>query len=251
MNDLEWGIQLWDFKDVKTLIDEFLDLYHQRPIYNNKGGMMSTHLFWTWYVVKKVKPKYIIESGVYKGQGTWILSKACPNAKIYSIDPNLAQRIYIDENVTYYSKDFNLIDWSGVDPQETFCFFDDHQNAYARLQQMKWMGFKKAMFEDNYPINQGDCYSCKKILSECGLSVNGKVKIEANKAHARYFCNNIKTYTTLPPLFQNENTRWGDKWDNINYPTPVPLFSNEDIDAYPILKDEADGYTWICYVELK
>ena len=49
-NILNWGEQLWDFKDAITLLDEFLELYEKRPIINNTGGMLSTHLFWTWYI---------------------------------------------------------------------------------------------------------------------------------------------------------------------------------------------------------
>lgn len=250
MDELNLGIQLWDFEDVKLLTDEFIDIYNKRPVYNNNGGMNSAHLFWTWYALKKLKPKYIIESGVFKGNGTWLMEKACPDANIFSIDIDLSQRVYISEKVTYFTKDFNLIDWSGLNPEDTLCFFDDHQNAYMRLQQMKWMGFKKAMFEDNYPISQGDCYSCKKILSECGLIINEKVEIEPTSSHAKYFKDNIKTYTTFPPLFKNKKTRWGDDWDDEKYPTPNPIFGDKDIDKYKVLKDESTGYTWICYVEM-
>ena len=58
---LNYGTQIWEFEDVDKLIEEFLDLYEKRPIQNNKGGMLSAHLFWVWYVIKKLKPKNIIE----------------------------------------------------------------------------------------------------------------------------------------------------------------------------------------------
>jgi len=248
--DLNLGKQLWDYKDVRGLIGEFLSLYDRRPIDNNQGGMSSTHLFWTWYVLRKLKPANIIESGVFKGQGTWLMRNVCPDAKIYSLDPNLEPRAYIDVNTIYSTEDFSMIDWGGLS-EDTLCFFDDHQNAYSRLQQMKWMGFKRAMFEDNYPVTQGDCYSCKKILSGCGLKIKGSVKIKPTGTHAKYFRDNVKTYTTFPPLFKNEKTRWGDDWNDINYPTPEPVFGDEDISKYPVVKKEAGGYTWICYVELE
>lgn len=212
--------------------------------------MTSTHLFWTWYIFKKLQPANIIESGVFKGQGTWMMLNACPKAKIFSIDPDLSQRIYIDKKVTYFSKDFNLIDWKNINLDKTICFFDDHQNAYVRLQQMKWMGFKKAIFEDNYPISRGDCYSCKKILSKCGFSIDGIEKIEPNATHAEYLMKNIKTYTTLPPLYKCRKTRWGDDWDEMNYPTPKSIFTEHEIEKYEIIKKEANNYTWICYIEL-
>lgn len=277
MDRLNFGEQIFSFSDIdwEKAIDEFLDIYQKRPIADNAGGMLSPHMFWTWYVLRTLSPKYIIESGVYKGQGTWLMLQACPDAKVFSIDPELSQREYINEAVTYFSDDFSLINWKDyVEPTETFCFFDDHQNAYTRLQQMKWMGgFSQAMFEDNYPATQGDCYSLKKVFSESGFKMAacrpqgfiGKLKhsikknlgvlegseIKANTAHAYYTLQNIESYTTFPPLFKNEDTRWGDKWSGENYLTPEPILGNDEMGKYKILKEEAYAYTWICYVRLK
>ncbi len=250
VNELNYGKQQWDFKDVNDEIDEFMELYKKRPIISNRGGMLSTHSFWTWYVFRKINPKNIIESGVFKGQGTWLFRQACPDANIFSIDPVLEKREYIDKDVTYFTEDFGLIDWDKyLDTKDTFIFFDDHQNAYTRLQQMKWMGFFQAMFEDNYPEKQGDCYSLKKIFAESGFE--GKNIIPPNAAHVNYVKRNIETYITLPPLFKPEMTRWGDKWDNINYPTQEAILIKDKIEKYPIIKEEAGAYTWICYVKLK
>lgn len=264
MNELTYGKQVWDFEDVNDVIDEFMDIYSKRPISNNQGGMLSAHLFWAWYVVKKLKPVNIIESGVYKGQGTWVFRQAHPSIRIFSIDPSLSARVYIDEKATYFSEDFSLIDWKEyLDPRETLIFFDDHQNAYERLLQMKWMGFDQAMFEDNYPAGHGDCYSIKKIFAESGHG--GGVKtfrlrrhfrstceevIRPNKVHAQYVKSNIETYTTFPPLYKPEITRWGDTWDEINYPTAMGILSVEKLEQYPLIKEEAKNYTWICYVKL-
>lgn len=63
--------------------------------------------------------------------------------------------------------------------------------------------------------------------------------------------NNIETYTTFPPLFKNAKTRWGDEWNDEKYLTALPIFQELDKGRYPILEQEADGYTWICYVKLK
>jgi hypothetical protein len=120
MEEIQYGKQRWNFSDVKSEIAEFLELYEKRPIKNNQGGMTSTHLFWTWYVCRKLNPESIIESGVFKGQGTWLFRQACPNAKIFSIDPCLEVRTYIDTEVRYFTEDFNLIEWNQyLNPQNT------------------------------------------------------------------------------------------------------------------------------------
>lgn len=61
---------------------------------------------------------------------------------------------------------------------------------------------------------------------------------------------NIETYTELHPLFKEEFTRWGDEWNEENYPTAAPILGVEDIERYKLLKEEAKSYTWICYVKL-
>lgn len=249
---LNFGLQPWCFADVREKLKEFLELNMHRPVENNKGGMKSTHLFWTWYAVNKIQPDNIIESGVFKGQGTWILRQAAPNAEIFSIDPNLNKRVYIDKEARYFTDDFSIIDWGTyIRGGETLCFFDDHQNAYLRLQQMHWIGFQHAIFEDNYPSIQGDCYSIKKVLSGSGLKKDSTEIVKPNCSHANMLLRRLETYTTFPPLCKLSKTRWGDKWDDENYPTPKAIFDNDEIQEYPLIFDEAGDYTWICYVKLK
>ena len=39
MNDLKWGVQSWDISEAKYMLDEFLELYGERPLKNNGGGV--------------------------------------------------------------------------------------------------------------------------------------------------------------------------------------------------------------------
>ena len=52
-------------------------------------------------------------------------------------------------------------------------------------------------------------------------------------------------------LIMIETTRWGDARDNIKYPTKEPLLANQEKQNFPIFFEEADCYTWICYMELQ
>jgi hypothetical protein len=117
----------WSREDLKTAISEFSELYENRPIKDNNGGMKSGHMFPAWYVVKKLKPKYLIESGVWKGLGTWFFEQASPETKIISIDPAPHFRVYSSPNVTYQTLDFLKTDWSHIPKEEAMVFFDDHQ----------------------------------------------------------------------------------------------------------------------------
>ena len=88
---------------------------------------------------------FIIESGVWKGQSTWLIENTCPNSKLLCIDPNLYYRNYISKKAEYTN-----IDWKNLDiknTENTLCFFDDHQNALERVQSAIKRGFKHLIFE--------------------------------------------------------------------------------------------------------
>lgn len=150
------------------LLEEFLDLYKARPLRTNRGGMGINHSYALFFVLRKLMPNYVIESGVFKGQSTWLIEHALPRAEIFSLDPLPGLREYTSSRVTYLVEDFDGVDWSALDAEQTVCFFDDHQSAFSRLKAMKWWGFKHAVFEDNYPLSQGDCYSMRQVLSGVG-----------------------------------------------------------------------------------
>jgi len=86
---------------------EFLDIYEKRPISNNLWGMRSHGMFFLWYLLKQIQPDLVIESGVYRGQSTWMIGQAAPDAKIIAIDPDLTKRIYVSKNATYRTGDFS------------------------------------------------------------------------------------------------------------------------------------------------
>lgn len=249
---VEIGKAPWANIELKKEIPEFQKLYKTKPIKHNAGGMLSPHMFATWCIINQLKPKNIIESGVWKGQGTWLLESICPNAKIYSLDPNLHYREYISKNVSYLDQDFSKIDWKkyNLDPQNTLLFFDDHQNAFERFKEGVRFGFKHFIFEDNYPTDRGDCYSLKKVFSHSGHKDNdGKTQIEPNSDDENWLRKNICVYQEFPPLFKRSKTRWKDKWNNSNYPTPEPILSNLDSLKYLKFFKESKFYTWLCYVK--
>lgn len=49
------------------MLDDFLNIYVNRPIKDNKGGMNSVHCFATYFLLKNKNLPNIIESGIWKG----------------------------------------------------------------------------------------------------------------------------------------------------------------------------------------
>lgn len=262
------GSPPWTFDQMRAALEEFAALYQTRPIRDNQGGMRAPHAFLSWFVLRTLQPKVIIESGVWRGQGTWLFEQACPRATLHCIDLNLDRIEYRSKSATYYDHDFATIDWNDLPRDDTLVFFDDHQNYYQRALTSKWFGFTHLIFEDNYPPNCGNCYSLKQAFAHAGFTGarEGRRKdrlksilglgslpstVAPNAIDARYLEENLDCYCELPPVFQLEATRWGDAWTNDKYPTPEPLLKRITHPYEQVYFDEGRFYTWIAYARLK
>jgi len=244
----------WDRTDIFNHLDEFKALYESRPIPNNEGGMKSPHMFPAWYIIKKLKPKFLIESGVWQGLGTWFFQQASPDTKIFAIDPEPRFRVYDSYTVEYQTEDFLDTDWeSKLNPLETLVFFDDHQNCLPRLKRCKELGFKRVIVEDNYPVNQGDCYTPKKILSRKDYVIDVAGEVTKHKHQPEdydFMLKNLSFYQEMPPIFKADTTRWGDSWEGEDYNTSKALLTEHNVLEYQTFFYEKQDYTWISYIEL-
>ena len=233
-----------------TFLDEFNILYSRRPIEDNSGGMKSAHLFPLYCYLQIMKPELIIESGVYKGQGTWFIRECCPYSKIVSIDISFGNLKVRDDKTIYMEKDISQIGLKEIvkdyDIDKVLIFFDDHQDFNKRLELLLECGIKNLIFEDNYPFNQGDCISPKKIVEPFDFYVNENlIKLD----NRDYILSKIEHYEEFPPIFKDNKTRWGNEW---LYKTRDPLLSDDDdVKKYNVFYNERFDYTWICYLKLK
>ena len=154
------NIPNWKNEELISELDNFSKIYETRPIKNNINGMQFPHMFATYFILKKINPSFVIESGVFKGQSTWLIENTLPNSKILSIDIDLTQRTYISKKAKYSNLDFKYHDFSNI-PDDTLVFFDDHVSHYERLMQAKFFNIKNIILEDNYSENKGDFYCIK------------------------------------------------------------------------------------------
>ena len=171
MNSFQKNPLLFETEELKDSFKKFLEIYEKRPFKSNTGGMRLSHCFAFYLFLKKIKPPLIVESGVLRGQGTWLIENICPNAEIICIDIYPHKRIYTSKKAKYYSKDFKYLDWTNI-PENSLAFFDDHQNAVDRLIYAKWCGFKHLIFEDNFADSSEPCdtYSLKRAFSNSGFT---------------------------------------------------------------------------------
>ncbi len=231
------GTPPWTREQMLADLDAFAALYARRPVRDNQGGMRAPHMFAAWFMARRLRPALIVESGVWKGQGTWLLEQACPDAELVCIDIDLSRRQYVSPRARYSTQDFSLHAWEG-DMGRALAFFDDHQDAPARLEQSLRAGIRDLIFEDNYPPGQGDCVSLKQTFARRG-------------ALASVLQKHIEIYQEFPPVIQTATTRWNTPWTPDTHPTPPPLLDRPREAAHAVFQDEAQAYTWICYVRLK
>lgn len=276
----------WSNEQILKFLNKFIKLEKLKPIKNNKYGVKFPHMFGLYFFLKKIKPKFVVESGIYKGQTTWLIEKTLPKAKVLSIDINLKSRSYISKsrNVKYSDLDFSSQNFEKI-PKNSLVFFDDHQNCYKRLQEAYFFGFKHVIFEDNYPPGIGDFYSLSHVINGAGSTgkkmsykdilivlykigsnlIKRKINpnhntfidlynwglndVVKNKKDVSNLNKVVEDYFIFPPIFKKKYTRWGEKWSL--YKTKKPLFNENKKKKYPEIYKEADSYNWITYVKLK
>jgi hypothetical protein len=239
------GTTEWDNSDIINSLDGFLELYKTRPIITNTGGGLSVNLFDSYFVMSQIKPKYIIESGVFQGQGTWLIEKTLPNTSIVSIDPLPQQRIYNSPNSTYITKDFLTFTNDNISKDraaETMIYFDDHQDQYTRLLHAYKLGFKHILLDDNHPEYRGlrhlTLAACLDDKSDDGFVIPENA--------ADNLLEIMDVYSVCPPIF-----RWT---DSITMEGSVieetPLFESVD-KRYETFYNDMHNYRWSTYVRLK
>jgi hypothetical protein len=265
------NIPNWNKNELIEELKKFRQIYKSRPIQNNINGMLFPHMFATYFILKKINPSFVIESGVFKGQSTWLIEKTLPRSKILSIDIDLNQRKYISNNAKYSNIDFKDQDFSNI-PKDTLVFFDDHVDHYERLKQAKFFNIKNIILEDNYKEGKGDFYTIKHSYQNVGFNHNytalsniktlyiflfeilkkliiknyyfPKDKIisrlrdhQKNKNDFKNLEKIIGTYYEFPPLYKNceHSTK--------------PILENNEIN-FEISKHELLSYNYITFIKL-
>jgi len=210
----------WTPDDMRAKLEEFAALYERRPIEDTSGGMSSTHCFLLWFVLQRLKPKAVVESGVWQGQATWIIEQACPDATLYCIDHSSKHPRYRSTRANYLDRDFLTHDCGDRYSLKEVMEESGHR---AFTGPRAWLSRIRGTLRDrNIPPNSHDAEEIRHIAS---------------------------SYEELPPIFKLTHTRWGDVWDD-RIPTPAPLLDSVTRPYEQRFLDEAKWYTWPCYVRL-
>ena len=137
-----------------NIVQEFFKVYANREFVNNSGGSGFHNSLWLFFYIKAFNPGLIIESGVWKGLGTYILEKASLVANIHCFDLSFRHLTYKSKAVSYHEYDWSKFDFGKVGAEKSICFFDCHVNHAKRIIESHEKGFKHLIFDDNPPIHK-------------------------------------------------------------------------------------------------
>ena len=209
----------WDYDDLLNELDNFIHIYEKRPIKNNKGGMQFSSMFYFYFILKNKKPSLVVESGVFKGQSTWLIENTLPNSEIFSIDIDLDQRKYFSKKSKYSNIDFKFQDFQNI-PKDTLVFFDDHVNHADRIIESKFFDIKNIILEDNYSANTGDFQTIKQLYNGYTFKHNpGLLSLIKSSLifNNLIFKKIIKSKYSIKKDLDNLSKRIRDGYENINF----------------------------------
>ncbi|MDB5104287.1 MAG: hypothetical protein JWP91_1976 [Fibrobacteres bacterium] len=238
----------WSRTDLSNALDQFLPLFDRRPIRENQGGMRSVGLFNVWFLLNRLRPASVLESGIWKGQSTWLIEQTLPGAGIVSIDINLQIREFISGKARYSDTDFLRIDLNafGWDGRESLAFFDDHQDVIPRLKKCQFLGIKHIILDDNYPEFSGNRHiSAAAVLNDRDAS--GGIRFPEER---RWLLGNLDAYHVCMPIFDYGEPLTMEK-SRITAESLMGRFDPARHARYESYWKDMPEYRWTTYLKLK
>ena len=225
----------------------FINNIYDESYSNNNGGMGAPDLFSLYCIINKIKPKVVIESGVWNGISTKLIRKVLPDSIIICLDPReIPYRGFKDTNpkTIYYTGkqfiDFNYLDLSMYDSKDIFCFFDCHQNAYLRLLQCIEKKILNIFFNDNYPSGCGSHYTIEHLIT------NDTRLFNVDDIDRKNILDTIDIYYIYPNVYPG-NIKTGEGLFECN----SYFNTSQNNVEFDIFRKERNTYRWNTYIKLK
>jgi hypothetical protein len=238
----------WTAEELLGELREFLLLYNHRPLRDNEGGMKSVGMFNLWFLLRRLSPDFVIESGIWHGQSTWLIENALPHAAILSLDIDLGLRRYISPRAQYLQQDFLTLDLKrlGISLGGTLAMFDDHQHAAPRLAACLDSGIHHVILDDNYP----HMLPSRHVSAAACLNDRTPSGAPAFPAQRRWLMDHVATYHLFPPLF-DPGPVITDETPLRVLPSVLGPFDPTDHAGLEIFAQDLPSYRWTTYLELR
>jgi hypothetical protein len=236
---------MFQYEDLKYFVEKVWD----ESMRGNNGGMGAPDLFSLYYMLQKLQPKVVVESGVWNGISTKLIRKVLPKSTIICLDPRDVPSngfIDADRNTLYFTgrnfKDFGALDLSIYDTETILCFFDCHQNAYLRLKQCLEKKIKHVFFNDNYPLNCGSHFTIEHLIW------NDRRHYSVSREDREEMIRRIDEYTIFPNIFKGLIKTMEGEFECTSL---YDERSSENEDEFlKLFREERAKYRWNTYTKL-
>lgn len=154
----------------------FEQIYKTRPDKKEVGSSGYSNMKHLYDYCMELEPEIIIESGVWKGNSSYLFRKALPRSTVICFDIDFSNLIWRCHSIDYFEydieesvfgelpdEDYVLFKYD-VDEISDFIrfivkdsillFFDDHVNQEKRLKWLIKHKFRHAIFDDNIPSDK-------------------------------------------------------------------------------------------------
>ena len=229
--------------DLRTFVRDVWD----DGLAGNTGGMGAPDLFTLYVALKTLRPKVVVESGVFNGISTRLIRRVLPEATIICLDPRAIDAFgYVDANerTTYHIArdfvDFEKLDLSAYNRDEVLVFFDDHQDAYDRVLQSAAKGITDVFFNDNYPLDSGGHYTLDHLLRGDTRHRN------LSEAERSEVIDLLIVYRVFPNIYPGDIKTMDGVFGCESF-----FKEGETDDELAIFKEDRNRYRWNTYVKLK
>lgn len=152
-SNAKFGTKL-SLAEAATIVENFLDVYRNKPFLDNQGGSPFTNALAVFFSIRVLKPKVIVESGVWKGMTTYLMHKANPDAKIHCFDLSFGKLEYRCPMAEYHEHDWGKYEFTEEISADDVAFFDCHVDHSLRILEAHKKGFRKLIVDDNPPLHK-------------------------------------------------------------------------------------------------
>lgn len=221
------GDKLWAFEEMRAALPEFAKVWAQRPSSPKTNDLNVNSAFALWFTVRALKPKHIIENGVFEhGQTTWLARQAAGSkAWIYSLAFNpeafLEYREQQSGRTAYFlganHSNFGDANWTSIIPakhlKDSIVLVNDHTSCVRRMQELLNHGFIHLWYVDNWKNSTSYSFNslCSHVSDDIDTltfqdSLDTPIRDISKQEHAAnlvFLKRHLEAYFEFPPIFDS------------------------------------------------
>jgi len=153
---------------------EYFEVRRQNPAFGILGTTPGNLTLWLFLLVRALKPKVVVESGVYMGSSLFTMRCASPVPKMYAFDLDFSKLLFKTDTVDFREHDWGTDQVKAESPTD-LCYFNDHINNCMRIRQCWERGFKHLVLDDTPDLGEIQAYRFP-ALPSVSMIVNDKFK---------------------------------------------------------------------------